>query len=126
MSAFDWVAARNDCTAASEFKKLAVAVIKDMKARIDQDESLKHQLEYRKDNADSFAVLKRGSHEILFERVGESINVAYIHQSGAERHLLAVTVGMNEQGECTLTQDGTELLPWQVRRKALEETFFGS
>ena len=32
---------------------------------------------------------------------------------------------MNEQGECTLKNGNRELLPWQVRRIALEETRFG-
>lgn len=125
MSEFDWVTARNNCTAASEFKNVSAAVIADMKTRIEQYGALKHDLEYRACGDDKFAVRQRGSHEIVFERVGETITVTYVHQSGTERPLLTVTVGMNEQGECTLKEGDQELLPWQVRRRALEETFFG-
>ena len=126
MSGFNWVEARYDCTAESEFKKLADAVVEDIKARIGQDESIKHDLEYRPCDANKFVVRKHGSHEIVFERTGETINISYVHQSGTERRLLAVTVGMNEQGQCTLKNGNKELLPWQVRRIALEETLFGS
>ena len=35
MTGFNWVEARYDYTAESEFKKLATAVIADIKARID-------------------------------------------------------------------------------------------
>ena len=126
MTNFDWVTARNNCTAASEFENLRAAVIDDMKTRIAQDDALKHALEYRDHGADKFAVRKQGSHEILFQRVDETIKIVNIHQSGTERHLLTVTVGMNEQGQCTLKRGDDELLPWQVRRKALEETLFGS
>lgn len=125
MTDFNWVAARNDCTAANEFKRLAEAVCRDMKGRIDQDASLKDQLEYRACGVDKFVVRKHGSHEIVFERNGETINVTNAHQSGSERQLLTVTVGMNETGECTLKQGEDELLPWQVRRIALEDTLFG-
>lgn len=98
MSGFDWVKARNECSAANDFKRLAEAVCKDMKARIKQDDSLKHRLEYRDRGADEFAVRKRDSHEIVFSRINETIEISYVHQSGAEERLLAVTVGMNEQG----------------------------
>ena len=126
MTGFDWATARNNCTAASEFKNLRAAVIVDMKTRIEQDDTLKHALEYRDQGTDKFAVRKRDSHEIMFQRVGETIAITNIHQSGTERSALSVNVGMNDQGECTLKQGGNELLPWQVRRKALEETLFGS
>ena len=125
MSGFDWVTARNNCTAASEFKNLRAAVIADMKTRTEQDGSLKHQLEFREIDEDRFAVRKSGSHEIVFERDGEKITASNVHQSGTERHIITVVVGMNEQGECTLQTGGKELLPWQVRRHALEETLFG-
>ena len=126
MTDFNWVEARYDCTAESEFKKLADAVVEDIKARIGQDESIKHDLEYRYCDTNKFVVRKLGSHEIVFERIGETISVSYVHQSGTERKLLVVTVSMNKQGECTLKNGNDELLPWQVRRTALEETLFWS
>ena len=91
MTGFNWVESRYDCTATSEFKKLATAVVADIKARIDQDESIKHELEYRPCDTNKFVVRKHGSHEIVFERIGETINIAYVHQSGTERRLLVVT-----------------------------------
>ena len=122
---FDWVTERNNCTAASEFKKLTAAVLADMKTRIDQVDALKHQLEYRSCGEDKFAIRKRDSHEVVFERIGETIKATSVHLSGTERELLTVAVGMNEQGECILKNGDRELHPWQVRRIALEETFFG-
>lgn len=124
MDDFNWVEARNDCTASSAFKALFAGVVQDLKTRLDQDGSLRQQFEIEHRSENEFFVRKQGSHEIVFERVEEAIRAVRVHLSGTERELLMVTVGMNEQGECTLKQDGRELLPWQVRRIALEETFF--
>ena len=35
------------------------------------------------------------------------------------------TVGLNDEGRCVLRlEDGTELEPWQFRKRALEDLFF--
>lgn len=124
MSEFDWVTARNNCTAVSEFKNLASSINSDIKTRIDQDETMKQKIEFIPNGENKFAVRRNGSHEIMFEQSGEAINIVRINQNGTERDLLTVTVSMNEQGGCVLKEGDKELLPWQVRRKALEDTFF--
>ncbi len=108
---FDWVTERNNCTAESEFKKLMATVLADMKTRIDQADTLKHQLEYRSCGEDKFVIRKRDSHEVVFERIGETIKATSVHLSGTERELLTVAVDMNEQGERILKNGDKELLP---------------
>ena len=125
MKDFDWVEARNNCTSRSAFDTMVVAVRADIERRIDQDESLAHTLDVDKTQPDELVVHKRGSHKIVFKRIGETIEVASVHASGQSHKLVVVTVGMNEEGECTLRDGSKELKSWQVRRLALEETFFG-
>ena len=122
---FDWVTARNDCTARSAFSELRDAVISDIKARIGQVPELDRQLEFHDKDTDTFSVAKPGSHMIVFARVGETIAVSRRPISGATEDLATVAVGMNDEGECTLKQGDAELTSWQFRRIALEETLFG-
>ena len=100
-------------------------VREDVAARVKQDFSMDQRLKCDRCNKDRFFVRLYGSHEIVFTRQGEDIQIGYAHQSGEKRHLLTVTVGMNDQGECTLHDGDKELHSWQVRRIALEETLFG-
>lgn len=38
---------------------------------------------------------------------------------------LRATITLNNEGRCMLKVDGEELEPWNVRRMALEDLFFG-
>ncbi|MDE0002607.1 MAG: hypothetical protein OXQ29_07920 [Rhodospirillaceae bacterium] len=125
MSEFDWVKARNDCRAESAFRSLSADIVGDMKTRIEHNPTLKHALEYNDVSPNCFSIRRRESHEVVFERVDETIKAVNVHQSGSEHELITVDVGMNEDGECTLRRGDRELLPWQFRRIALEDTFFG-
>ena len=123
---FDWVAARNNCTAASVFQQLLAAVCLDRKKRLEQNAILEQTLVFNICNENKFFIRKIGSHTVVFERSGETIKVDRVHIAGEERPILRLSVHMNDKGECALFRDNkTELLPWQVRRVALEDTFFG-
>jgi hypothetical protein len=39
--------------------------------------------------------------------------------------MFKATVGLNDEGECVLDVDGEQRYPWQVRKMALEDLFFG-
>lgn len=125
MGDFNWVEARNNCTVASAFAAMRDAVQADMALRITQDETLQQRFEFRACNPTKFFVRKIGSHMIVFEQIRNGIKADWVHQAGEERALGTVTVGMNEQGECTLSDGKRELQSWQFRRIALEETLFG-
>lgn len=121
---FDWVKTRNECTAKNAFKALKAAAIADMATRIGQDSTLKRVLSFNEENDDIFSIRKANSYEVVFEMEGETIIASRVHMSGATKSLATVTVGMNNDGECTLTQGNKELLSWQFRRIALEGIFF--
>ena len=126
MTEFDWVSARFACTAESAFERMRKDVMTDVANRCQQQETLSDSLEYFSDAPHRFGIRKQGSHEIVFERIRETIQVTHYHVSGTRRSLVTVEVGMNEDGECTLKHGDRELQSWQVRRLALEDTFFGA
>lgn len=123
---FDWVTTRNDCTAERAFEALKAEVMSDVRTRIEQAQSLQHTLSFRDTGKrNRFSVVKDNSHSIEFVRSGNTIRASHVHLSGARHDLAAVDVGMNEDGDCTLTQGGKELHSWQFRRIALDDTFCG-
>lgn len=125
MDDFNWVDARNNCTAANAFENLADGVRADIEMRVRQKPSLEQKIDYRRCDDDNFLVRRYGSHQIEFRRVDEeTIKISHSPQSSEARALLTVTVGMNDEGECTLKLGDKELKPWQVRRAALEKTLF--
>ena len=126
MSEFNWVKARSHCTPHKVFQELAAAVKEDMSQHEQCNPRLASGLEYGSCEGGKFFVKRIGSHLILFEQTDAGILVSRVPQKGAETCILDLSIGMNDTGDCVLRDSGDELQAWQVRRRALEETFFGS
>ena len=126
MSEINWVKARSDCTPEKVFQELAQAVKEDLSKHEQCNPRLASGLEFGSCEGGKFFVKRVGSHLILFEQTDSGIQVSMVPQKGEEKCLLNLSIAMNDAGGCVLSADGDELEPWQVRRRALEETFFGA
>ena len=57
-------------------------------------------------------------------RIRRSISSRWAYK-GAHTPLMVLKVGLDDDGNCVLfDEEQNALMPWQVRRRALEETFF--
>ncbi|MYD78341.1 MAG: hypothetical protein F4239_05470 [Gammaproteobacteria bacterium] len=126
MSEFDWVEARANCTVATVFKKLSEDVQNDL-SRYEQ--LCPGQTQSRKfENCEKgFYVEFTHQHRVVFEHDDTEIKIGrWANVGGKHTPLTVLTVKLDDDGECILVDsDGDSWKPWQVRRKALEETLFG-
>jgi hypothetical protein len=124
----DWVNQRANCTGAKVFNALCDAVRDDVLA-INTAKGLVGN--------DGFQVDLHTSGTTIFvgqpNRIPRKVAVFGVDQdqilarqdwNGGERWSL--TVGLNDEGRCTLRlEDSTELEQWQFRKRVLEPLFFG-
>ena len=129
MSGFDWVQARANCTIETVFQQLAKDVQGDLERFARLRPGLAESREYGECDKDRFFVRQKTHHTIVFERnirEGE-IRIGRWAYLGEHTSLMVLNVRLGDDGQCILVdQYGNALKPWQVRRKALEETLFGS
>ena len=126
-SAFDWVEARANCTIAVVFEQLA----KDAQGDLERHKALNpgptQSLRFDTCNEDIFYVERYRNHRVVFTKERERICIIRWAYSGDPTPLMVLRVHMGDDGKCRLIdEDQNEWKPWQVRRKALEETLFGS
>ena len=74
-----------------------------------------------------FFVESKQTHRVVFEREDAEIHIVRWAYKGAPTPLMVLKVGLDDDGNCVLIdEEQNALMPWQVRRRALEETFFMS
>jgi len=127
MGEFNWVKARTECTVENEFHRL--------KEMVKQDLDLHQELNPGTSQSQSFHVCgdgtkfyiqRKGQYRIIFEILHGRICIGRWTQQGEHKPLMELTVSLDDNGQCVLTDRECHVRQsWQVRRKALEEAFFG-
>lgn len=126
-TAFDWVEARANCTIESVFKQLSEDVQGDLKRFINLRPGLAESREFGECDKDRFYVRHKQRHTVVFEISDSKIHIGRWAFMGEHTPLMVLRVGLGDDGKCRLIdEDQNEWKPWQVRRKALEETLFGA
>lgn len=126
MSEFDWVEARANCTIRAVFKKLAEDVQSDLERFRKLCPGPAESREFGDCGKDRFFVGHKQIHRVVFERDHDEIRIGRWAYSGPHTPLMVLTVSLDDDGKCVLIDEKKKAWkPWQVRRKALEETFFG-
>ena len=127
MSEFDWVRARSDCTLDTVFERLAEAVREDLEKHAALNPGLAQCQKFEACGDEKFFVERTRVHRVVFEKTQRCIQIGKWLVDGKHVPLMKLTVRLNDEGHCVLVdKERGELQPWQVRRKALEETFFGA
>jgi len=123
LDSFDWVSERATCSLLKVYEKLRLEVENDVKTR----NSLRpNQIEYEFQlvtSNKSFAVIldaHRFHHSVTFLLVDK-----YIDVQKEDTLMFRATVHLNNEGDCVLIIGTEEHTLWQVRKKALEQLFFG-
>jgi hypothetical protein len=123
----DWVTRRADCTVAKVFNELCDAIRDDVIA-VNSTKGL-HENPFRAELHSTGTMIHIGQannipRKVVAIGVTQDQIVADQEWNGGETW--KVTVGLNDEGRCTLRlEDGTELEQWQFRKRALEPLFFG-
>ena len=126
MTEFDWVVARSDCTPDKVFETLAGTVSADLEAHAKLNPQLAQSLTFGKCQNGAFYVKRDRVHMVTFALAGERIKIERTSYTGEAERLMTISVSLDPEGQCILTDDaGKAWRPWQVRRQALEATFFG-
>lgn len=127
MSQFDWVKARSNCTVSAVFEQLGKDVQSDLKRHSVLNPGPAQSLRFDTCSDDTFYVERDRHHRVVFSKERESIGIVRWGYLGEAEPLMVLKVRLGDDGKCVLVdKDQNEWQPWQVRRKALEETFFGS
>ena len=127
MTEFDWVAARSECTLEKEFDRLCAAVQRDLDRHKKLNPGLCQCQSFDTCGDDKFYVERAGAHRVIFEIERGRIRIGRWDRSSEHTPLMALQVRLDDEGQCVLIDaDGTAWRPWQVRRKALEDTLFGT
>ena len=119
----DWVRVRSGCSLALVFDALREQVQKDVEIRNELMGRHQPRCSVQSWNQD-FAVLYGdggGTRSVVFFLGKNSIQI----KGGSMTLLFEATLTLNDAGECKLMVDGKELELWQVRKRALENLFFG-
>lgn len=123
---FNWVDVRSACSIQKMFEELKLAVKQDAKA---MNEFLKNDIPPRK-----FDIVEHSKFIKVFEvdryldqppAIAFSLSDNVIQVSDdTNKKMFAVTIGLNDDGDCKFIVDEKERDPWQIRRQALEGLFF--
>jgi hypothetical protein len=122
----DWVKERATCTIRKMFAHLQLAVDEDIKS-INQTRKFPEDSGFgttMSNDGESFLVKRSEAIKpfVRFAIEGDCIKVS--NDGGTLR--LEYRITLSDEGRCQLTQNGTPLEQWQVRKMALEGLFFGS
>ncbi len=123
---FDWVSARTKCTVHAMFARLYQGVCEDLKIFSANNPGLAQRIESRECvKNERFYVERIKVHRVVFEIENETIKIEFWPIKGDSHLIMLLTVGLDDNGECILTdKDGNSWQFWQVRMKALEKTLF--
>ena len=126
MSEFDWVEARSNCTVDKVFAQLAEDVQRDLERHNALNPGLAQCQNFHQCNERRFYVERARTHRVVFDRKDGRIVIVRWAFMGDATPLMALAVRLGDDGSCVLiNEEGEAWQPWQVRRKALEETLFG-
>jgi hypothetical protein len=127
---FEWVKARAECSLESIFLVLSEAVSFDVQqitalnrpgVKFQLNNSVPNRLLVLRER--EFPRLQEQV-SVVFELMRDRIEVSRATMSGKQT-LFSAVPGLNPEEECLLEVSGMPLNPWQFRRKALEDLFFG-
>jgi hypothetical protein len=127
----NWVQARAGCSLPGTFHVLREMIDNDVKAA---NELKRAGFTFELNAQPSGKLLVIRHHDIggmedtsviVFELLPDRITVSDRGQMSTKLLFSAIPY-LNEEGECLLTVGGQDLKLWQVRRKALDDLFFGS
>ncbi len=132
---FDWVTSRFGCSLERVFKELELAAKSDVDtirglerdAAKETGSSLTHSFE-AVSSGRRFSITRndRGSgvlKSVEFTLDPPVISVRSDYEGGSS---FSAAIRLNSDGRCLFVVDGAEMELWQVRRKALENLFFGA
>ena len=123
----NWVEKRAACTLASIFNQLCEGIKEDVQA-INLVRRVTEDNHFQADMHSSGTTIIVGQPNIVPRKtvyVGIADGRISVYQEWDKRRW-TVSIGLNDQGRCTLRLDDvTELEQWQFRKKALEGLFFG-
>lgn len=126
-SEFNWVKARHDCCVGTVFEQLKAQVQDDVKTREElrpKTEQHQHYAFKFSANGISFVAFIGGNniHKSVTFRLDSKMIV--ITKLGNTE--IKATVGLNDEGRCTIMVGNMEYENWQVRKLVLDELFFGA
>ncbi|HEY5329005.1 MAG TPA: hypothetical protein VIJ79_03900 [Acidobacteriaceae bacterium] len=124
----NWVEKRAACTVAKVFNQLCNGIIEDVQST-NSVRQLPADSQFQADmNPKGNAI--RVAQPAAIPRARVSVGIANeriaVQEEWANGKHWSATVGLNDEGRCTLRlEDGTELEQWQFRKRALESLLFG-
>jgi hypothetical protein len=121
---FDWVSARNNCSAAVIFEKLRNLIADDVGTRNTQLQRGAPVFRFELINATRYTVVFENHMMHTHDSVSFVLKDGQISAVGTERDIFTATVTLCDDGECRLKIGDKPYDLWQVRRMALEELFF--
>ena len=127
MNQFDWVKARSECTVDKVFEQLVNAVQQDLKNFSALHPGPAQCRRFVSCGEERFFIEKTGVHRVVFEKSKSNIQIDLWSAAGKHTHLMRLSVHLDDDGNCALTDEKQRVWsPWQVRRRALEDTFFAT
>ena len=124
---FDWVEARSNCTTETVFAQLMQDVQNDLDkfSTLHPGPAQSRKFSVCGNKGDRFYVERTEWHRVIFEVVKSEIRTSKWLHMGDCVSMTAYTVRLGDNGKCRLIdENGKSWKPWQVRKKALEETLF--
>ena len=131
---FNWVEARAECSVMKVFKRLAFGIKADLdtinriqgEAARDSHNPPDRNLEVNASDARieiTRTIKSQTMNSVEFVREKSSIRVTSDFSGGPK---FLASPSLSTDGHCVAIVDGCELELWNVRRKALDELFFGA
>ncbi len=123
---FDWVEARSKCTLEATFEQLKVDVQKDFDRLAELKPGLSQSCTIGTCSQKIFYVERDKGHRVVFEVGEEAIVIErWDYRGDSVAWSVELSVRLDDGGNCVLVdQDEKAWWPWQVRRRALEDTLF--
>ena len=120
---FNWVEARNNCSAAKAFEALKQTVEANVQERQQQVDAVSNTApSFQNRSEQEFVVVQHSPFKVgAFRLQGNRI---FVEDNNGEKQF-ELALALNDDGECRFNVDGEgEFLRWQVARKALEGILF--
>ena len=123
MENFDWVTARELCSAIKVFEQIKLEIKDDVDTRNKLITPKSAYIFRFLANNDRYTVLKEGDR--IYETVTFELADQLIHAKDKnDKILLEASLTLNDEGECRLKINDQERELWQFRKMALERLFF--
>jgi hypothetical protein len=123
---FDWVSARDNCSAAVLFEKLRNLIAADVETRNKLRRKDEPFFKFETINANRYTVVAENQLLHTHDSVSFVLKGGEISAVGTEKDVFTSTVTLCDDGECRLKIGSKSYDLWQIRRMALEGLFFGA